>query len=83
MQYNSNSRYYRCDTENDLPQSNMLQDNYVYNTTVVEPNESGRLDLVSYRIYNTPVNWWIIARFNGIINQETAIAGTVLRVPIL
>lgn len=81
--YNQQSRYYDVDTENGIPQSNMLRDNYSYNATVVLDNESGRLDLVSYRVYNTPVYWWIIARFNSIINPETAVAGTKLKIPVL
>lgn len=81
--YNQQSRYYDVDTDNGIPQSNMLRDNYIYNTTVVLDNESGRLDLVSYRVYNTPVHWWTIARFNSIINPETAVAGTKLKIPVL
>jgi len=81
--YDRNSRYYDCDTTNDLPQDELLKKSYSYYTIVVKASESGRLDLVSQRVYNTPVHWWIIARFNAIINPETAIAGTVLRIPQL
>lgn len=79
--YNGNSRYYEVDDENDLPQSNLLRDSYVYDTTVVQDSEAGRLDLVSYRVYNTPVRWWIIARSNSIINPDAVLAGTVLKIP--
>lgn len=81
--YDQNSRYYNVDYEYDLPQSNMLKTNYVYDTVTVMAKESGRLDLVSFRVYNTPVYWWLIARFNGIINPETAVAGTRLKIPKL
>lgn len=81
--YGTSSRYYQVDTDNDIPQSNMLRDSYNYNTTVVLSNEEGRLDLLSLRIYNTPVNWWLIARYNSIINPESVVAGTVLRIPII
>lgn len=83
MLYDSKSRYYNCDTEFDLPQSNMLKRSYGYDTTTVLANESGRMDLVSYRVYNTPVHWWIIARFNGIINPNSIEVGTVLKIPRL
>jgi hypothetical protein len=83
VKYDSNSRYYNADYENDMPQYNLFKDCYDYDTVTVTASESGRLDLVSYRVYNTPVNWWIIARFNAIINPETAVAGTVLRIPRL
>lgn len=81
--YDQSSRYYNVDCEYDLPQSNMLKTNYVYDTITVMAKESGRLDLVSFRVYNTPVYWWLIARFNGIINPETAVAGTRLKIPKL
>jgi nucleoid-associated protein YgaU len=81
--YDQTSRYYNVDYEYDLPQSNMLKTNYVYDTVTVMAKESGRLDLVSFRVYNTPVYWWLIARFNGIINPETAVAGTRLKIPKL
>ncbi len=83
LKYDQSSRYYNVDIENDLPQDNMLKSEYTYDVVTVLANESGRLDLVSYRVYNTPVNWWIIARFNSIINPETAVAGTKLRIPRL
>lgn len=83
IRYDRNSRYYDCDTTNDLPQDELFKKLYSYYTIVVKASESGRLDLVSQRVYNTPVHWWIIARFNAIINPETAIAGTVLRIPQL
>ena len=81
--YDQMSRYYDVDFAYDLPQDNMLKTNYSYDTTIVQASESGRLDLVSYRVYNTPVNWWIIARFNSIINPDAVQAGTRLRIPIL
>ena len=43
--YNQNSRYYKSDTENDLPQQNLTRNNYKYNSTMVQANEAGRLDL--------------------------------------
>lgn len=83
LQYSQDSRYYDVDGEYDLPQSNMLIKSYDYDVVTVRSNESGRLDLVSNRVYNTPVNWWIIARFNSIINPETAVVGMKLKIPRL
>lgn len=82
-QYSQNSRYYRCDVVDDLPQYNLLKDNYTYYTTTVTASEADRLDLVSLRVYNTPVNWWIIARFNSIINPDCVPVGTALKIPNL
>lgn len=83
LNYDITSRYYKCDNVDDIPQSNLLKDNYDYSTTRILAEEDGRLDLVSYRVYNTPVKWWIIARFNSIINPETARAGMTLKIPAL
>lgn len=48
----------------------------------------GRLDLVSYEVYNTPDLWWVIAHVNDILNQFTddedaggMWAGQLLRIP--
>ena len=79
--YDSKSRYYNCDTTFDLPQSNLTKSSYTYDTITVLANEAGRLDLVSYRVYNTPVHWWIIARFNSIINPCEVRQGTKLKIP--
>ena len=74
LNYDQQSRYYGVDFTYDLPQDNMFKTDYQYDTTTVLANESGRLDLVSYRV---------IARFNAIINPETAFAGTKLKIPRL
>lgn len=81
--YSQNSRYFNVDDETDIPQSHLFKSNYKYNTTVVTEFESDRLDLVSQRVYNTPVHWWIIARFNAIINPNVVPAGTQLKIPLL
>jgi len=79
--YDYSSRYYEADNAYNLPQSNLLKNLYNYDTTTILAEEDSRLDLVSYRVYNTPVRWWLIARFNGIINPETARAGMTLKIP--
>lgn len=81
--YNTNSRYYNCEVVDDIPQCKMTKDLYDFDRITVQANESGRLDLISYRVYGTPVNWWIIARFNAIINQETVKSGDILKIPRL
>ena len=83
IDYNQNSRYYSCDTENDLPQSNFTTYRYSYDTVTVLASEDGRLDLLSYRVYGTPVRWWQIARFNAIINPTSVSVGDKIKVPRL
>lgn len=81
--YNQNSRYYNVDDENEISQLNFTKYKFDYDTTVVLDNEQHRLDLVSYRVYDTPVNWHIIARFNAIIEPNYVPAGTILKIPRL
>jgi hypothetical protein len=42
----------------------------------------GRLDLLSYRYYNTPELWWVLAEVNGIFFPPDDLKiGMVLRIP--
>ena len=53
-------------------------DNYY---TVTAPFE-GRLDLISYRYYNTPELWWVLAEVNGLFFvPEDVVVGLILRIP--
>jgi hypothetical protein len=46
--------------------------------------EEGRLDILSWRIYKTPVLWWVLALVNNIQNPfEEPVAGDRIRVPSL
>lgn len=82
--YNQNSRYYNKDIDTDgIPQDDLLRMNYDYDTVYVKFSEAGRLDLVSLRVYNTPINWWIIARFNSIFDPSLIIPGMALHIPRL
>lgn len=83
MKYDQSSRYFQSDTTLDLVQTQLSKFNYLYDTTLVKAEEENRLDLVSYRVYGTPVNWWIIARFNAIIEPNNVPVGTELRIPRL
>lgn len=50
---------------------------------VVQSNEVGRLDLISYVNYDTPEHWWLIAVYNQI--RDTIFgykAGDTLRIPL-
>ena len=48
---------------------------------IVEPNEEGRLDIISNKYYGTPNRYWGIAIANDIIDPLVIVAGTVLRIP--
>lgn len=48
----------------------------------VTPGEEGRLDLISFIYYGTPLLWWVIAEANDIVSPLKDIyAGLVLRIP--
>lgn len=42
-----------------------------------------RLDLISYKFYNTPFLWWVIAEVNHLYNPMFVEVGTILRIPSL
>ena len=42
-----------------------------------------RLDLVSYKFYNTTMLWWVIATLNKIDNPLLVEAGVILRIPTM
>ena len=50
---------------------------------VVEPECENRIDMVSFKFYNTPHLWWAIAMMNHIKNPMRLEVGIVLRIPPL
>lgn len=48
---------------------------------IVEKGFENRLDLISFKYYNNPLFYWIIAEASGIIDPFNVPAGTVLRIP--
>lgn len=49
----------------------------------VEKGYEDRLDLISFKFYNTPLLWWAIAEMNNISNPFDVKAGLVLRIPTM
>ena len=49
----------------------------------VEPECEDRIDIISYKFYNTPHLWWAIAMMNHIKNPMRVEAGIILRIPPL
>ena len=49
----------------------------------VEPGYENRMDLISFKFYNTPFLWWAIASINNIENPMIVPSGIVLRIPDL
>ena len=48
---------------------------------IVEPNQEGRLDIISNIYYGTPAYFWAIADANNIIDPMVIVDGTVLLIP--
>lgn len=40
-----------------------------------------RLDLISYKFYNTVLLWWVIAKASNILDPLNVKEGTLLRIP--
>lgn len=49
----------------------------------VEMGYENRLDLISYKFYNTPFLYWVIATVNNINNPFEVPAGIILRIPAM
>lgn len=47
----------------------------------VTPGEVGRLDLISFKYYGTPMYWWSIAEASGISDPLSIDEGDELRIP--
>ena len=79
--YKSNSRYYGIKEDIDLLQEDLINMNVSYEETIVMSGEKDSIELVSQRCYNNPSYWWVICRFNGILNPCNIPVGLKLRIP--
>lgn len=50
---------------------------------IVDSSEEGRLDLISYKYYNTPLYWWAIAYASDVSDPLSVVAGDKLVIPPL
>lgn len=50
---------------------------------IVEPGFEDRIDKISFKFYNTPHLWWVIATVNNIRNPMKIEVGIALRIPPL
>ena len=54
------------------------------NYHTVTQMDAGRLDLISYKYYQTPELWWVLATANGLFfPADELVAGMILRIPDL
>jgi hypothetical protein len=71
-----NVPYYKTDIVTPIPSEDIP---YYYVT-----QEGDRLDTISSLFYDTPNNWWVLAKANNLANGTIAIpAGTQLFIPNL
>ena len=55
-----------------------------YNTRLVQSDEEGRLDLISFRVYGSEEYFWVIAHFNNIIDVFNGFSvGNTIMIPVL
>ena len=63
-------------------QGRVLYDNSMEDRIhIVDVSEEGRLDLISYKYYNTPLYWWAIAYASDIADPLSVVAGDRLIIP--
>lgn len=94
--YKDNSKYKEVSRYKDLwrildDEGDLYQETYdsinidvrnssIHKVTQVDVN---RLDLISYKYYNTPMYWWVIAEASGLYNPLLVPEGTILIIPSL
>lgn len=57
----------------------LLTENDIYHE--VTPEESYRMDLISYNYYGSPLYWWAIALASNIYDPLSVRTGDILRIP--
>lgn len=83
MKYLYSSRFQNASEENGLYLENADILNLPFYNFEVKESQRDRLDLVAYEVYNNPLLWWLIARFNGIFDVSRITPGLSLRIPLI
>lgn len=81
IEYRSNSRYFGIKENMNVIQEDLVNINVDFTEVVVLVEEENNIELVSQRCYNNPSYWWVICRFNGILNPCNIPIGLKLRIP--
>ena len=81
IEYRSNSRYFGIKENMNVIQEALVNMNVDFTEVVVLVEEENNIELVSQRCYNNPSYWWVICRFNGILNPCNIPIGLKLRIP--
>lgn len=72
---NESNSYYESPNKYSIPE----KESDIYITT--NKSNENRLDIVSSKLYGTPLQWWIIATANNILDPFDVPLGTTLRIP--
>ena len=80
-QHSETSRYYNIKENLEILQEELFNYSISYSTTYVLLNERNSPEIISQRVYNNPNWWWLICRFNGIINPNNIPAGLEIKIP--
>lgn len=83
MNYLLSSRFRNSSEENGIVLENADILNLPFYEFIVKESQRNRLDLVAYEVYNNPLLWWLIARFNGIFDVSRITPGQSLRIPLI
>ena len=81
IEYRSHSRYFGIKENMNVIQEDLVNTNVDFTEVVVLVEEENNIELVSQRCYNNPSYWWVICRFNGILNPCNIPIGLKLRIP--
>lgn len=79
--YSQTSRYYGIKEEDGIIQTDLITMNTSFLETTVRSGEQGQPELLSQRVYGNPNYWWVICRYNGIIDPAGMWEGLKIRYP--
>lgn len=81
--YNNTPRGKREDTGGDyyMEDEFCFYENETDDCVIVYPEETGRPDLISYRVYNNPLFDWVILRRNCLLYSDEVQTGMQLYIP--
>mgnify|MGYP001773593885 CR=1 FL=1 len=79
--YNKVSRYNISGNEEGFVMEDFKKYNLTYTETFVRQGEEHRPELIAQRIYGDARMWWVICRFNGLLDPNNIPMGLKLRIP--
>lgn len=79
--YNKMSRFYTSGSENGYIIEDYRMLNLTYTETFVRGTEENNPELLSQRVFGDARYWWLLCRFNGIMDPNNLPVGLKIKIP--